>query len=130
MNDYQLQLREPAVLTVTSTDGTKQYKFDIFKTNRFFLEVAEKQPTNDKKWASVTEYLAKGLEVDPVLLTENVVVQFWNKILDLHKIEAEALKNEAGVTVCSQQSTPDCQVDGNDGQTSLNNVTETTSPTS
>ncbi len=129
MNDYQLTLRAPATLTVTSSDGSKSYKFDIFKTNRYFVEIAEKQPTQDKKWEKVTEYLATSLGVDKEALAENVVIQFWNKVLDLHKQENEELKNEPGVTACSQLSTPQCQENGNDGQTSLSKPTETTSPT-
>jgi hypothetical protein len=128
VNEYQIKLREPATLLVESSDGSKSYKFDIIKTNRYFAEVAEKQVTTDKKWEKVAEYLANHLEVDKSTLAENSVIQFWEAILKLHAKEYTELKNVLGGIACSQQSTLDCPTDGKDGQTSLNKPTETTSP--
>lgn len=111
-----MQLEPPATLTVRSPDGKKSARLDVYKTRRV-LEEAQSQPTQEKRWERVQEWLAKQLDVSPVDIGESAALQLQTTINELVNVHNARLKKRTESTVSSLLPIPASQETSSAGPT-------------
>lgn len=109
-NEYQLQLRPAAFLTVTTPDGSATCRLDVYETWRFLTD-AQKTADENKRWQTVKTWLAEKLGVSPADLAESNARMLNETIVAIGNAEQEALKKTAQQTVSSVTSTPELKED-------------------
>jgi hypothetical protein len=70
-----LKLSKPAWLTLEAPDGAAKARIDIYKARRV-LDLAAKQPDEDKRWEYILKYLAGELNVDATQLAQSTAIEF------------------------------------------------------
>lgn len=111
----ELQLNQPAWLTLRSPDGLTEAKIDVYKARRL-LEEAEKQPSEELRWKVIIKFLGEQLNVNGDTLAESSAIEFHEcinrAVIALNDERKKRLSNIASLP----DSTPASQTTSEPGQ--------------
>lgn len=117
MEEYTLKLSKPAFINLETEDGSHKARIDVYQARRF-LEEAAKQPSEEKRWSVVTNWLATQLGCEPKQLAENLAWEFHECVAAITKEVREQITGKSSSIVCLRQPTQESQTDSLDGQLS------------
>lgn len=127
-------LDEPAYVKISSADGSKTAKVDVYVAMRMLAE-ADAIGDEAKRWAMVLNFLAEELDCDRETLAENVAIAFNDYVCavvtalnDARKKKAESIASEVMLIACSPTSTQASPATSPPGRTKKNKRGSTTSP--
>lgn len=115
-NEYRFNLGNPAFLTIEASDKSAEARLDLFVAYRFIVNVADKKPTDDARYAVIVEYLAKALEVDKSKISELSAYKFREAVMKLVTAEVDDLKKTLATIASSPPRIPESQATSPDGQ--------------
>lgn len=117
MEEYALKLSKPAVIRLETADGSHMARVDVYQARRF-LEEAAKQPSEEKRWQAVTNWLAGKLGCSPEQLAENLAWEFHECVAAITKEVREQITGKSSSIVSSRQLIQESQTDSLAGQLS------------
>lgn len=107
MKEFTLTLDDPAYVAISSADGSKTAKVDVYVAMRMLAE-ADAIGDEAKRWAIVLDFLAEELDCDRETLAENVAIAFNDYVCavvtalnDARKKKAESVASEVMSIACS-----------------------------
>ena len=106
MTETTLTLSPPAFLTLTTPDGERKAKLDVYETRRA-LESFDKQPSEELRMAAANKYIAAKLSIEPADLADSNVFELYEVVnLLIAKLGEERKKKLASIA-CSPPPTPE-----------------------
>lgn len=127
-------LDEPAYVKISSADGSKTAKVDVYVAMRMLAE-ADATRDESQRWAIVLDFLADELDCDRESLAENVAIAFNDYVCavvsalnDARKKKAESIANEVMSIACSPTSILASPTTSAPGRTKKNKRGSTASP--